>query len=229
MHKAFDWKHSRIFTLEMEAPSWSYIPYVQISLSFTIYMSILFLVESFNLCPSNQYIFVRVIRSYFCFAKMCLHHISLLSSCSPRYFTSSSWGSCILFIWAGRGPNFPLCGECYMDQFESVSFYSQFIHQVWVAAMSVCSFCKKIAVSLPMASTAALSAKFALVKSGNVGKPAVYSRHDNSPRTLPWGKPTLTGESYVYTISTFTHIPSLVSLTRSQHHQFLCCLQAIAQ
>jgi hypothetical protein len=32
---------------------------------------------------------------------MCLCQVSLLSRCSPRYLISSSWGSCILFIWTG--------------------------------------------------------------------------------------------------------------------------------
>jgi hypothetical protein len=60
------------------------------------------LVESFDLHPSNQYILVRVIPNRFRFAKMCLCQVSLLSSCRPRYLTSSSWGSCTLFIWTGR-------------------------------------------------------------------------------------------------------------------------------
>jgi hypothetical protein len=42
-------------------------------------MRSLLLVESFDLRPSNQYIFVTVIP----FAKMCLCQVSLLSVCSP--------------------------------------------------------------------------------------------------------------------------------------------------
>jgi hypothetical protein len=55
-------------------------------------MRSLLLVESFDLRPSNQYILVWVIPSCFRFAKMCLCQVSLLSSCSPRYLISSSWG-----------------------------------------------------------------------------------------------------------------------------------------
>jgi hypothetical protein len=58
MHKAFDWKRSRISMLEVEAIPQSCIPYVQIGLGI--------------LRLSNQYILVRVIPSYFRFAKMCL-------------------------------------------------------------------------------------------------------------------------------------------------------------
>jgi hypothetical protein len=36
-----------------------------------------------------------------------------------------------------------------------------------------------------------------------VGRSAVYGRYNNGPRTLPWGMPTLTGDSYVYSVSTF--------------------------
>jgi hypothetical protein len=43
-------------------------------------MRSLLLVESFDVCPSNQYILVRLIPSCFRFAKMCLCQVSLLSS-----------------------------------------------------------------------------------------------------------------------------------------------------
>jgi hypothetical protein len=36
----------------------------------------------FDLCPSNQHILVRVIPSYFHFAKMCFCQVSLLSRCA---------------------------------------------------------------------------------------------------------------------------------------------------
>jgi hypothetical protein len=64
--------------------------------------SLLLLLESFDLRPSNQYILVRVISSCFRFAKTCLCQVSLLSRCSPRYL-ASSWGSCILFICTRGG------------------------------------------------------------------------------------------------------------------------------
>jgi hypothetical protein len=31
----------------------------------------------------------------------CVFHVSLSSRCSPRYLTSSSWGSCTLYMWTG--------------------------------------------------------------------------------------------------------------------------------
>jgi hypothetical protein len=46
-----------------------------------------------------------------------------------------------------------------------------------------------------MASTTVLSAKVAVVYSGEVGRSAVYSRYNNGPRALPLGAPALTGES----------------------------------
>jgi hypothetical protein len=42
---------------------------------------------------------VWLLPSCFCFAKMCLCQVSLLSRCSRRYLTSSLWGSCTLFMW----------------------------------------------------------------------------------------------------------------------------------
>jgi hypothetical protein len=55
-----------------------------------------------------------------------------------------------------------------------------------------------------MGTTAASSAKFAVVASGEVGRFAVYSRYSNGPRTLPWGTLKLTDDSSVYSVSTFT-------------------------
>jgi hypothetical protein len=91
--KAFDWKHSRIPMLEVEAVPQRYIPQVQIGLSTVLCMRNLLLVESSGLRPSNHYILVRSIPSCFRFAKMCLPQVSLLSRCSPRYLTASSRGS----------------------------------------------------------------------------------------------------------------------------------------
>jgi hypothetical protein len=91
-------------------------------LSIVLYMRSLLLVESFDLCPSNLYILMRVIPSCFRFAKMCLCQVSLPSRCSPRYLISSSWGSCTLFIWTGGGgERFSSCSECDVDRLESVS------------------------------------------------------------------------------------------------------------
>jgi hypothetical protein len=58
--------------------------------------------QNFDWCLSNRYIWVREIPSCFRFTKMFLCQVSVLSRCSPRYLTSSSWGSCTLFIWPGR-------------------------------------------------------------------------------------------------------------------------------
>jgi hypothetical protein len=86
-------------------------------------MSSLLLVESFDFRPSNQYILVRVIPSCFRFAKMCLCQVSLLSRGSPRYFISSSWGSCILFIWTRGWVRFSSCSECYVDRLGFIGFH----------------------------------------------------------------------------------------------------------
>jgi hypothetical protein len=85
--------------LELEAVPQSCIPQVQIGLSVVLYTRNMLLVESFDSRPSNQYILARVILTRFRFAKMCLCQISLLPRCSSRYLTSSSRGSCTLFIW----------------------------------------------------------------------------------------------------------------------------------
>jgi hypothetical protein len=61
-----------------------------------------------------------------------------------------------------------------------------------------------MAGSLSMASTAVSLAKVAGIDSGEVGRSAVYSRYNNGPRTLPCDMPTLTEESSVYSVSTFT-------------------------
>jgi hypothetical protein len=47
-----------------------------------------------------------------------------------------------------------------------------------------------------VASTAVLSTNIAVVDSGEVGRSTVYSRYNNDPRTLPWGRLTFGGESY---------------------------------
>jgi hypothetical protein len=71
MRKAFDWKRSRISLLEVEAIPQSLFQ-VQIDLSIVLYTRSLFLVKSYDLRPSSQYILVRVSPSFFHFAKMCL-------------------------------------------------------------------------------------------------------------------------------------------------------------
>jgi hypothetical protein len=58
--------------------------------------------------------------------------------------------------------------------------------------------------SLSVDNIAVLSTNAVVVDSVEVGRSAVYSRYNSGPRTLPWGTPALTGESSVYSISTFT-------------------------
>jgi hypothetical protein len=59
-----------------------------------------------------------------------------------------------------------------------------------------------MAGSLFVANTAVLL-KVVVIDSDEVGRSALYSRYNNGPRTLPWGMPALTGESSVYSFSTF--------------------------
>jgi hypothetical protein len=61
-----------------------------------------------------------------------------------------------------------------------------------------------MAGSLSVARTAVSSAKVAVVDSGEDGRPAVYSRYNSGPRTLPWDTPSLNGKSSVNSVSTFT-------------------------
>jgi hypothetical protein len=58
---------------------------------------------------------------------------------------------------------------------------------------------------LSAASTAVPSANVAVVDYGEVGRSAMYnSRYNNGPRTLPRGTLSWTGETSVYSASTFT-------------------------
>jgi hypothetical protein len=54
-----------------------------------------------------------------------------------------------------------------------------------------------------VASTALLSVKVAAVDYGEVGRSQCIA-DSNGPRALPQGMPALTGESSVYSVSTFT-------------------------
>jgi hypothetical protein len=166
---------------------WKWKPYprvvfqVQIGLSIVLYIRSLFLMESCDLCPSSQYIFVRMIPSCFHFAKMCLCQVSLPSRCSLRFLTFSS---CTLFIWTGWGAHFSSCGECDVDRFGPVSFYSQFFKPVLDCRLWRNGWNSD--------------------RVGKVGRSAVYSRYINGPKALPWCVPALTGESSAYSVSTFT-------------------------
>jgi hypothetical protein len=83
-------------------------------------MTSLLLVEGFDFCPK-----VRVIPSYFRFAKMCLSQVSLLSSCIPRYLTSYSLGSCTLFIWTGGHVSLHVVHVTWID-LDSLAFILHF-------------------------------------------------------------------------------------------------------
>jgi hypothetical protein len=93
--------------------------------------------------------------------------------------------------WGGGGAHFSSCGGCDVDRFGPVSFYSPLFKPVLD-----CSFVKQW-LELSMASTAVLSAKVAVVYSGEVGR---YNGH----RALPLAAPALTGESSAYSVSAFT-------------------------
>jgi hypothetical protein len=113
-------KSSKIFMSEMEAVTQSFVPQVQIVLSIALYMRGLLFAMSFDLRPSNQCILVRAISSLH-FAKMhYLRKVSLLSRCSPRYLTFTSWGSCRFFLITGRHDG----------------FYSPLLNQFRIAAAS---------------------------------------------------------------------------------------------
>jgi hypothetical protein len=75
-------------------------------------------------------------------------------------------------------------------------------NQFWIAGRLACSYCEAMAGSLSVTSTAVSSAKFAVVESGEVGRSAVYSRY-NDTMTLLRGTPTLTEDSFVYSVSTY--------------------------
>jgi hypothetical protein len=158
----------------------------------------LLLVESFDFCPSNQYILVRVNPSCFRFAKMCLCQVSLLSRCNPRCLTSSCSGNCTLLIWTGVA-RFSSCSECNVDRLGFVGFHSPFLNQFWIASRLVFSLCEAMAGSLSMASTPVSLAKVAVVDSGEVGRSAVYSRYNHGPRILPeTGYTELSSVNYKY-------------------------------
>jgi hypothetical protein len=89
-------------------------------------------------------------------------------------------------LYTYRGARFSSCSECDIDRLGFVDFHSPFFKPFWIASRSVCSFCEAMAGSLSVATTAVSSAKVAVADSGEVGRSAVYSRYNSSPRTLPW-------------------------------------------
>jgi hypothetical protein len=137
-------------------------------------MRSLLLMDSFDLCPSKQYILVRVVRSCFQFAKMCLCHVSLLSRCIPRYLISSSWWSYTLFIWTGGHVSLHAVNVTWIV-LDPLAFILNFSNQSRITSRFVYSLCEAMAGSLSMATTAVSSEKVAVVDSGKVGRSAVYS------------------------------------------------------
>jgi hypothetical protein len=79
---------------------------------------------------------------------------------------------------------------------DSLAFVLRFLNQFWITSRSVYSFCKAMAGSLSMATTAVSLANVTVVDSGE--------RYNKGPRTLPWGTPALTEDISVYSVSTFT-------------------------
>jgi hypothetical protein len=116
---------------------------------------------------------------------------NLLSRYSPRYLTSSSLGSCTLFIWTGKHVSLRVVNVTliYLDP---LAFILHFLNQIWIASRSVCSSCGAMAGSLSVATTA----KVAVIDSGEVGRPVVYRSYNNGPGTVPWSALALTGAMY---------------------------------
>jgi hypothetical protein len=81
------------------------------------------LVDSYDLRPSNQCIFVTVIPNYLRFLKMCLCQVSLLSRC-----TSLLGGvePCL----SGLGTRFSTYGECDVNGFRLIDFNSPFYEPI---------------------------------------------------------------------------------------------------
>jgi hypothetical protein len=71
-----------------------------------------------------------------------------------------------------------------MTNLDPLAFILHFLNQYWIAVRLVCSFCEAMAGTLSKASTAVFSVKVSVVYSGEVGRSAVYSRHNNAPRAL---------------------------------------------
>jgi hypothetical protein len=65
---------------------------------------------------------------------------------------------------------------------DPLAFILHFLNLFWIASRLVCSFCEAMTGSLSVSTTAVLSAKVAVVDSGEGGRSAVYRT------TLPWGE-----------------------------------------
>jgi hypothetical protein len=143
---------------------------------------------------------MKVIPSSFHFVKMCL--------CKVRA-ALDIWlllpGAVVYCLYGrgGRHVSFYVVNVT-LANLDPLAFVLHFLSQYWIAARLICSFCEAMAGSLSVASAAAVSAKVAVADYGEVGRCAVHGRYNNDPRTLPWCKPALTGESSMYWASTST-------------------------
>jgi hypothetical protein len=96
-----------------------------------------------------------------------------------------------LLIWTGRH----ISVYVVLTNLDPLALILHFLNQYWIEARLVCSFCEAMAGTLSVASTAVLSAKVAVVYSGEVGRSVMNSRYNNGRRALLWGVPALAGES----------------------------------
>jgi hypothetical protein len=88
--------------------------------------------------------------------------------------TSYFCGSCTLFIWSGGHVSLCAVNVMWVD-LDPLASVLHFLNQCWIANRLVCSFCDARAGSVSVASTAVLSAKVAVVDSGEVGRSALYN------------------------------------------------------
>jgi hypothetical protein len=87
---------------------------------------------------------------------------------------------------------------------DPLAFIIHFLNRFWIASRLACSLCDAMSGSLSVASTAVLSAKFAVIDSCEVGRSAMYNRYNNCHRNLFWCTSALTIESSRYSVSNFT-------------------------
>jgi hypothetical protein len=70
--------------------------------------------------------------SCFRLAKMWLRQVSLRSRCSPRYLTSSAWGSSTLFIWTGGQVSLRVVKVIWVD-LVPLAFMRHVFSHFWIA------------------------------------------------------------------------------------------------
>lgn len=87
-----DWNLCRISILEFEAVPHSWIPYVQMGLIIHLYINSLFSSERGDLELIRDLNLFSCISRAFLLVCICFFHVSLLSRCIPRYFTSFACG-----------------------------------------------------------------------------------------------------------------------------------------